>query len=158
MRLEMEGKEPFIVLFGVPLVTAVIVLAAVHFGQLNTRIVPPPPITVEGPKVTPRITAEFPQGTIQITNAVPPAQIHEVIKEVVRVPDVHVTNQVESKTPEVHVTLPPGALKGGETTVLAVPTPVPMLTPRNVSTDDAPQAKNGKLLPPPKGGETPAAR
>ena len=138
--------------------TTAIVLAAVHFGQTNTHIVPPPPITVEAPRVSPRIIAEIPQGAVHITNDVPPAQIHEVVREVVRVPDVRVTNQVEPAMPEVHVTIPPGSLKSGETTVLAVPTPLPVPALRNVSADDEAQEKNGRLLPPPKSAEGPTPR
>ncbi|MCW8133726.1 MAG: hypothetical protein KIS92_25495 [Planctomycetota bacterium] len=166
MRLEMEGKEPLVVFFGLPLVTAAIVIVSMHYGQANTQIVPPPPINVEAPSVNPRVTAEIPQGSIRIQNEVPPAQIHEVVREVVKVPEIRVE---PGRAPDVHVTLPPG--KEGETKIIAVPAPVPV--PMNVTTESAkteaakptetiPEPKNavekttdpadpdGKLLPPPK--------
>lgn len=173
MRLEMEGKEPLLVLFGLPLLTAVIVIASMHYGQANTQVIPPPPVNVEAPHVSPRITAELPQGSINISNQVPAAQIHEIVKEVVRVPEIRVE---PSRSPDVHVNVPRG--NNGETRIIAVPTPVPM--PVQVSTDERKepvgekpqkpvsvksleqeQGKNeadktmdadpdGKLLPPPK--------
>lgn len=165
MRLEMEGKEPLVVFFGLPLVTAAIVIVSMHYGQANTQIVPPPPINVEAPTVNPRVTAEMPQGSIRIQNEVPPAQIHEVVREVVRVPEIRVE---PARAPEVHVTVPPG--REGETKVIAVPTPMPMpmnVTIENQKPEEAkksdasskteaheksvdPVDPDGKLLPPPK--------
>lgn len=167
MRLEMEGKEPLVVFFGLPLITAAIVIVSMHYGQANTQIVPPPPINVEAPSVSPRVTAEIPQGSIRIQNEVPPAQIHEVVREVVKVPEIRVE---PGKAPEVHVTVPPS--KEGETKIIAVPSPVPM--PMNVTVENAKPVKadetkllesidpknavekttdvdpDGKLLPPPR--------
>lgn len=169
MRLEMEGKEPLIVLFGMPVLTAAIVIVSMHYGQTNTQIVPPPAINVEAPAVSPRITAEIPQGSIRINNEVPPAQVHEVIREVVKVPNISIE---PARSPDIRVTMPTG--KEGETKIIAVPSPLPM--PVNVSTDNPktdlpnielprktenheakkeeksaePQDPTGRLLPPPK--------
>ena len=145
MRMEMEGKEPLIVLFGVPLLTAGIVLASMYFGHINTRVVPPPDVntTVE---VNPRVTAELPQGSIRITNQVPPAQIHEYKVPEVKVPEVNITNRVEpGKPPDVYFSMPHSG-KESETRIIAVPSPVPMMLPTPVTADPP----EGKLLPPPK--------
>ncbi|MBI3827914.1 MAG: hypothetical protein HY291_00250 [Planctomycetes bacterium] len=188
MRLEMEGKEPLIVLFGMPLVTTAIVIVSMHYGQTNTQIVPPPAINVEAPAVSPRITAEIPQGSIRINNEVPPAQIHEVTREVVKVPNISIE---PARSPDIRLTLPSG--KESETKINAVPAPLPM--PVNVSNDNPkselpelprkdhaaktespetasakkdevkqaePQDPSGRLLPPPKAyvdpRNTPSAR
>lgn len=152
MRMEMEGREPLIIIFGVPLLTTGIVLVSMHLGQMRTEIVPLPPIQVQAPQVTitPHLTAELPAGAIQTTVHVPPAQIHEVIREVVKIPEVNVINQVpEAPAPSIQVHLP--EQPATRTQIVVVPTPVPMPVPTPVSLEP-PLGENpdGKLLPPPK--------
>jgi len=104
MKLEMEGKEPLVIFFGVPICTAAIVL--------GTLFVSPPKFVqpVYQPsdvKVTSEVKATLPEGSIQIQNNVPPVQIREVerevVREVVKVPDVVVKNDVRTPPPVVKV-------------------------------------------------------
>jgi hypothetical protein len=149
MKMEMDGREPLVVIFGVPLLTAGIVLGSIYFGQMHVQIVPPPAISVE-PKinVTPRVSAELPPGGIRNIIEVPPAQIHEVIKEVVKVPDVSIINKVDpAPPPTVQVNVPKP--DPTEPRVVVVPTPVPMPMPTPTSMEPEKEKEDGKLLPPP---------
>jgi hypothetical protein len=149
MRMEMEGREPLIVLFGVPFLTTVIVLVSMYLGQLRAAAVPPPNVQVQpNITVTPRVVAELPADGIRTNITVPPAQIHEVIREVVKVPEVSVINRVEpTPPPAVQVNLP--RVEPQSSKVVVIPAPMPMLVPTPVSTDAA-EGAEGKLLPPPK--------
>ncbi|MCK6475021.1 MAG: hypothetical protein L6R28_25145 [Planctomycetes bacterium] len=135
MRMEMEGKEPLIVLFGVPVLTAGIVLASMYFGRLQV----PQAIQVSAPvSLSPNLNADLrvPANSFRID--VPPAQIHEVVKEVVRVPDISVVNQVP-QAPAPHVEV-------------RVPEPLPAVT------GEQPVTREGALLPPPNDRSKEAAK
>lgn len=131
MKLELEGREPLIVLFGLPLVTAAIVLGSIYLGRLQVEATPAPPIYLE-PKLTinPRITAEMPQGAIRNEVQIPPTQIHEVLREV-RAPDVHVINKVDPTPVQVVMQKTPGAQP--QVVVLPTPLPLPMSGPGTVA-------------------------
>ena len=148
MRMEMDGREPLVIIFGVPLLTAGIVLGSICFGQTHVQIVPPPAISVE-PRIniTPKVSAELPPGGIRNIIEVPPAQIHEIVKEVLRVPEVSIINKVDPAPPptvQVNVPKPDPA----EPRVVVVPIPVPMPMPTLTSME--PEKEDGTLLPPPK--------
>jgi len=153
MKMEMEGKEPLMVLFGVPIVTTCIVLISMHLGQSHVRVLPPATIHVEAPHVTPKVIAILPAGAIQITNEVPPAQIHEVVREIVRVPNVEITNRIpNAPAPEIHISLP----KGGPYAPKVIPMPIPVSVKEEPAEEQPPEKKapkkkhpEGRLLPPP---------
>lgn len=163
MKMEMDGKEPLVLLFGLPLLTSGIVVGAMYLGQRWTVVVPPPPIQVQAPAFSPQVTAVLPDGAIQVNNHVPPAQIHEVVREIVKVPDVYVENRVEpSRPPDVVVTLPPperAAPPKGEVVPQsasleappAKPAPKPETPPASVPPAAPKEAAHpeGDLLPPP---------
>jgi hypothetical protein len=151
MRMEMEGPEPLIVLFGIPLLTTVIVLAAMYIGQKRAEQ-PPVPITVQpNITVTPRVTAELPPDGIRANITVPPAQIHEVVREVVKLPEVNVINRVDpALPPTVQVNVPEPKPAPSEPRLVLIPAPVPMPAATPVSMAPAPDPPEGKLLPPPK--------
>jgi len=149
MKMEMDGREPLVIIFGVPLLTAGIVLGSIYFGQTHVQIVPPPAISVE-PRIniTPKVSMGLSPGGIRNIIEVPPAQIHEVVKEVVRVPAVSVINKVDPTPPpsvQVNVPKPDPA----EPRVVIVPIPVPMPMPTPTSTEPEKEKEDGKLLPPP---------
>jgi hypothetical protein len=158
MKMEMEGREPLIVLFGVPILTTAIVLASMYLTpwRLEGHSQPPPQVTVQpNINVTPRITAEMPAGAIRNEVTVPPAQIHEVIKEVVKVPDVKVFNKVEPNAPTpVQVNVP--RQETPEPRIVVLPTLVPMPFPTPVAMEPAAESAEGKPLPPPKGTLVPS--
>lgn len=127
MKLEMAGREPYIVLFGIPLITVAIVIGSYYIGRMQSELIAPPPIYVE-PKLTvsPRITAEIPQGAIQADVRVPPAQIHEIVKEVVRIPEVNVVNRIEPTPVQVSIPSAPSQTAGNELRFIVVPAPLPL--------------------------------
>lgn len=140
MKLEMEGREPLIVLFGLPIVIAAIVLGSMYLGRMQAEGNPPPAVYVE-PKitVTPHITAEMPQGAVRNEIQVAPAQIHEVVREI-RAPDVNVVNKVEP-TP-VQVVMPKAT--GPTPQVVVIPAPLPL--PMNGAWTAADHASESKLI------------
>jgi hypothetical protein len=158
MKMEMDGREPLVVIFGVPLLTAAIVLGSIYFGQTRVQIVPPPAITLQPTiNVTPKVTAELPPGGIRNNIEVPPAQIHEVIREVVKVPEISIINKVDpAPPPTVQVNVPKPDPVEPRIVVVQTPVPMPMPTPTSME----PEKEDGKLLPPPKSapGGQPAPR
>ena len=152
MKMEMEGKEPLMVIFGGPIVTTCIVLVSMHLAQSQVKVVPPPAIHVEAPHVTPQVTAILPAGAIRITNEVPPAQIHEVVREIVKVPKFEITNRLPNMPPpEINISLPnqqPFPAK-------IIPMPVPVSVKDSPTEKKSPAEKvkkkdpDGRLLPPP---------
>lgn len=169
MRMEMEGKEPLIVLFGVPVLTAGIVLASMYFGRLQV----PQTIQVSAPvSLAPNLSADLRVPADGFRIDVPPAQIHEVVKEVVRVPDVSVVNQVpQAPAPYVEVRVPepraPEPLPAAKAPEADAPTanakPVletdatPETQPTSV-TGEQPVTREGALLPPPNDRPKEAAK
>jgi len=73
MKVEMEGREPLVLLFGLPIVTTGIVFASMYFGQSRTQVAP---VVIENKQpLTARVQAEvqMPQGSVQIRNEIPSA-------------------------------------------------------------------------------------
>ncbi|MCZ7645649.1 MAG: hypothetical protein M5U26_10240 [Planctomycetota bacterium] len=149
MKVEMEGKEPFVILFGVPLLTTAIVAGAMYLGQRSMVVVPPPPIHVDAPSVSPQINAVLPEGSVQVHNQVPPAQIREVVKEVVRPPEPRESRE-DARVPESQVTFPAPPAKPKPP---VTPTPAAVVDP--LEADPAAEAEAaGILLPPPEDAKT----
>ena len=143
MKIEMEGKEVTwcigIAALGIPVLTAVILCAGMGvFVWLSPRPQERGAGASEQPiqvNVSSEVKAVLPDGAIQVHNTVPAAQIHEVLREVVKVPDVRIVNEV--RPPDVRIAMP-------EPKAIAVP----------VSGVVAPVEKDdeyGTKIPPPKG-------
>jgi hypothetical protein len=153
LKVELEGREVTwcvgLAVLGIPVLTAVLVCAGMGvFVWLSPEAQDRSPggagAGAERPiqvTVTPQVQAVLPQGAVQITNTVPPAQIHEVTREVVKVPDVKVVNEVQAS--EVRF-MPAPAQPRAE----SVPLPEPK---RNTAPVVAPPDEFGSELPPPKG-------
>lgn len=175
MRMEMEGKEPLIVLFGVPVLTAGIVLASMYFGRLQV----PQAIQVSAPvSLSPNLNADLRVPANGFRVEVPPAQIHEVVKEVVRVPDVSVVNQVpqapapyvEVRVPESRASAPLPSEKTGEADAPTANAKPVIETRAPHESDAAPETqptsvtgeqlvtREGALLPPPNDRPKEAAK
>ena len=144
MKIEMEGKEVTwcigLAALGIPVLTAAILCLGMGiFVWLSPRPQERSPGAAERPiqvTVTPQVQAVLPDGAVQITNTMPPVQIHEVLRDVVQVPDVRIINEVQPAP--VHVTQAPAP----QPKAVAVPIPVPVAPEEG--------AEYGAKLPPPK--------
>lgn len=144
MEFKAEGKETLWLIFGLPILTTVIILVSLLVGGTKTPIV-----NVDAKiTATPDVKAVLPQGAITIRNELPATQIHEIINERAVIPDVKITNNV----PPGELRLPRGEVIPVEVTNMpkilgvsgnAPPTLRPAVSPEDVTPE-------GKLLPPPK--------
>ncbi len=105
MRLEMEGKEPLIFLFGVPVITATIVLVSFYYGKQQAQGQATP--NINRPQ---KLDANLilPEGSIQIVNKISPIpkgaeisgatplQVTPEIKATLELPEgaIQVTNNI----------------------------------------------------------------
>jgi len=150
MKLEMEGREPYIVLFGIPAITAAIVIGSFYLGRMQSEVGTTPTVHVEpNVTVTPRITAEIPEGAVKADVQVPPAQIHEIVKEVVKVPDVNVVNKVEPTPIQVNVPSHTGSAAAAapiQFIVIPAPLPVPIVAAEMPTADTGPRLPSDTAL------------
>ena len=160
MRMELEGKEPLVLLYGIPAVTAVIVLVSLYVGFRQGA--------QEGAgqgrgAVTIEAQLKVPEGGIRVENHMPPAQINIPEETLNKILGAKAAQPAIQVTPEVNarVVLPEGAIqitnrieipaaRQGKAEVAQVPQapPLPLpkaeIEPARISVAVTPEAGGGR--------------
>lgn len=154
MKLEMDGKEPLLVIFGVPAFTAILVLAAIFIAGV---VAPRAPESLQG-TFTAEVTSVIPQGAVNVN--IPPMPVPKVeLREIAKSPPINIqVPEQRTATPNVYVTTPAPIVNVGSKD--ASPHAVKDISPlaaKGVSPDAPLKLKptiqeitnEGSLLPPP---------